>query len=66
MEITCKPEHQVSPGFTDLGGHIHLLGETRDGYEPGYYFTDETGDLHGPVGTYEEARADLKTYAENM
>jgi len=66
MNIELKPNYEVSPGFTDLGGHIHVLMDARDGYEPGYYFTDETGDLHGPVGTYEDARSDLMRYAESL
>jgi len=56
----------TSSGFSEIESHIHVLKENTPDYEPGFYFSDETGDLHGPVSTLEEAKANLKMYAENL
>lgn len=35
-------------------------------YLPGWYFTDETSDFHGPFGTREEAIQMLNQYCETL
>ena len=44
----------------------HSAGYDYPLHEPGWYFTDETGDFNGPFETKEKAELALKQYVENM
>lgn len=41
------------------------LGE-YEVHPKGWYFSDETSDVHGPFNTIEEARAALELYSKNI
>lgn len=45
---------------------VYLIKHSRNGYDPGWYFADETLDLHGPFSTKEEAEQLLAKYIEQM
>lgn len=42
-----------------------LLMKESKGYLPGWYFTDESEDLHGPFSSFEEVTKLQKLYNEN-
>jgi hypothetical protein len=44
--------------------HIYCLTEENDGYLPGWYFSDEIGEMHGPFQTLEETEECLKNYCK--
>lgn len=41
-------------------------GEEGNSFAPGWYFEDETEDLHGPYATEEEAQEQLRRYCETL
>jgi len=41
---------------------VHLLTEKQEGYSPGWYFNDETAELHGPFRSLEETFSQLDRY----
>lgn len=42
--------------------HIHLIEIETGAYGPGWYYSDETGQLNGPYSTFREANAGLRSY----
>jgi len=53
-----------------MSKHIHYLDDNDSdgwGWEGiGWYFSDETDELHGPFHTEEEAKQALKRYADSL
>ncbi len=51
--------------------HIHEIKERYHDewygwFEPGWYYADEGGSLHGPFDTREKAVAEIKGYATTL
>lgn len=40
--------------------------DTNRFYEPGFYFSDETSDLHGPYKTIGLAQVELENYIKEL
>lgn len=43
---------------------IELKEPHPDGHVPGWYFHDESGDLHGPYPSREKALEEIEIYCE--
>jgi hypothetical protein len=50
----------------ELDKHIVLISDPTDQYLAGWYFTDESWQMHGPFNTIEETRELLQKYIKEL